>query len=54
MRFHAGTIAAARGETDKAIRLLESALALNPGFSVRYAPEARTELARLKNAEGLS
>src|SRR5205085_10457022 len=32
MRFHAGTIAAARGETDKAIRLLDSALALNPGF----------------------
>jgi tetratricopeptide (TPR) repeat protein len=51
MRFHAGTIAAARGETDRAITLLEEALALNPHFSVRYAPEARATLERFQNVE---
>jgi tetratricopeptide (TPR) repeat protein len=48
MRFHAGMIAAARGETARAITLLESALELNPHFSVRYAPEARATLERLR------
>ncbi|MBA2595223.1 MAG: tetratricopeptide repeat protein [Chloroflexia bacterium] len=51
MYFHAGAIAAARGETERAISLLERALALNPHFSVRYAPEARTTLERLQNGE---
>jgi hypothetical protein len=48
MQFHAGMIAAARGETDAAITFLESALELNPHFSVRYAPEARATLERLR------
>ena len=47
MHFHAGMIAAACGETAQAITFLESALALNPHFSVRYAPEARATLERL-------
>lgn len=51
MRFHAGAIAAARGERVEAIDLLESALALNPQFSVRYAPEARATLDRLRAEE---
>jgi tetratricopeptide (TPR) repeat protein len=48
MQFHAGMIAAARGETAQAITFLESALALNPHFSVRYAPEAHATLERLR------
>src|SRR5918995_2601205 len=48
MRFHAGMITAARGETDQAIALLESALELNPHFSVRFAPEARATLEQLR------
>jgi tetratricopeptide (TPR) repeat protein len=48
MQFHAGMIAAARGESATAISLLESALELNPHFSVRYAPEARATLERLR------
>jgi tetratricopeptide (TPR) repeat protein len=48
MRFHAGMIAAARGETAQAIALLESALELNPHFSVRFAPEAGATLERLR------
>lgn len=51
MHFHAGAIAAARGETGQAIALLERALDLNPHFSVRYAPEARATLERLRDAE---
>jgi hypothetical protein len=47
MHFHAGMIAASRGETAQAITFLESALELNPHFSVRYAPEARATLERL-------
>jgi tetratricopeptide (TPR) repeat protein len=48
MQFHAGMIAAARGETAQAVALLESALELNPHFSIRYAPEARAALERLR------
>jgi tetratricopeptide (TPR) repeat protein len=47
MQFHAGMIAAARGETAQPISFLESALEINPHFSVRYAPEARATLERL-------
>jgi tetratricopeptide (TPR) repeat protein len=47
MTFHAGMIAAARGETADAITFLDGALELNPHFSVRYAPEARATLERL-------
>jgi tetratricopeptide (TPR) repeat protein len=49
--FHAGAIAAARGETDMAIDYLERALALNPHFSLRYADEARATLERLQGGE---
>ncbi len=48
MRFHAGMIAAARGESAQAIALLESALDLNPHFSIRHAPEARATLEQLR------
>jgi hypothetical protein len=48
MRFHAGMIAAARGESAEAIALLESALDLNPHFSIRHAPEARAKLEQLR------
>ena len=48
MQFHAGMIAAARGRTAEAITFLESALELNPHFSVRFAPEARATLERLR------
>ena len=48
LEFHAGMIAAARGDRAEAISLLEGALALNPYFSVRYAPEARETLERLR------
>jgi tetratricopeptide (TPR) repeat protein len=48
MRFHAGMIAAARGETAQATAFLESALELNPHFSVRFAPEARAALEQLR------
>jgi tetratricopeptide (TPR) repeat protein len=51
MHFHAGMIAAARGESARAMALLEEALALNPHFSVRYAPEARDTLERLRAEE---
>jgi tetratricopeptide (TPR) repeat protein len=51
MQFHAGMIAAARGEREQAISHLESALSLNPHFSVRYAPEARATLERLRAEE---
>jgi tetratricopeptide (TPR) repeat protein len=47
MLFHAGMIAVARGETGNAIAYLQDALALNPYFSVRHAPEARATLNRL-------
>jgi tetratricopeptide (TPR) repeat protein len=51
MHFHAGTIAAARGERATAIAHLERALALNPHFSLRYAPEARAMLDQLRAEE---
>ena len=51
MRFHAGMIAAARGERAEAISLLQSALTLNPYFSVRYVPEAQATLASLQAGE---
>lgn len=49
--FHAGTIAAALGERAEATEFLERALALNPHFSVRFAPEARATLDRLRAEE---
>jgi tetratricopeptide (TPR) repeat protein len=47
MHFHAGMIEAAVGNRDAAISHLQTALDLNPHFSVRFAPEARATLDRL-------
>ena len=41
MFFHAGVIADARGDTAAARDFLTTALAIDPAFSLRYAPEAR-------------
>ena len=46
--FHAGMIAYKLGDTDQASRYLEQALALNPHFSILYAPEARQVLDALQ------
>lgn len=53
MDFHAGMIEAALGNHDEAISQLQSALDLNPSFSVRFAPEARATLAALRAATAL-
>jgi tetratricopeptide (TPR) repeat protein len=45
--FHAGTIALARGDTAGARQQLQTALAINPHFSVLHAPAARAALASL-------
>jgi tetratricopeptide (TPR) repeat protein len=47
MLFHAGMAAACAGRPGAARVRLSQALALNPSFSVRWAPVARRELARL-------
>jgi tetratricopeptide (TPR) repeat protein len=46
--FHAGAVAAAAGEPAAARGYLETALGLNPAFSVRYGPEAQRLLEQLK------
>ncbi len=45
--FHAGMAAACAGDRESARTRLSAALALNPAFSVRWAPVARHELRRL-------
>lgn len=47
MLFHAGRIAECAGDRARAAELLQSALAANPYFSVRYVPEARASLQQL-------
>jgi tetratricopeptide (TPR) repeat protein len=47
MLFHAGMAAACAGRPAVARERLSRALALNPAFSVRWAPVARRQLARL-------
>ena len=47
MLFQAGMAASCAGHADAARQRLSAALALNPAFSVRWAPVARRELARL-------
>jgi tetratricopeptide (TPR) repeat protein len=47
MLFHAGMAASCAGHAGAARERLSAALALNPRFSVRWAPVARRELARL-------
>jgi tetratricopeptide (TPR) repeat protein len=47
LHYHAGTIALARGEVDQARNHLETALSINPHFSILHAGEAREALAAL-------
>jgi tetratricopeptide (TPR) repeat protein len=47
MLFHAGMAASCAGDSAAARERLSRALALNPAFSVRWAPVARRELASL-------
>ncbi|MBA2700184.1 MAG: tetratricopeptide repeat protein [Chloroflexi bacterium] len=47
MAYHAGVIAGARGDTAAAQELLQTALTLDPHFSLRYAPDAQSRLTRL-------
>jgi tetratricopeptide (TPR) repeat protein len=47
MLFHAGMAAACAGDAASARARLSQALELNPAFSVRWAPVARRQLARL-------
>jgi tetratricopeptide (TPR) repeat protein len=53
MHFHAGMIAAAQGNDEAAMTHLETALDINPHFSIRYAPEARQTLAALRAGEAI-
>jgi len=46
--FHAGMILRQAGDTNQARYYLERALALNPHFSIRFAPEARRTLEELQ------
>lgn len=48
LTFHAGMIAAARGDTANAITHLETALSINPHFSVIHADDARAALASMR------
>ena len=52
MFFHAGSIAECAGDRDRAARLLGEALAINPYFSVRFAPEAQRALQSLTASSG--
>ena len=47
MLFHAGMIEARLGETEAAVNHLQSALRINPYFSVQYARQARDTLGEL-------
>jgi len=51
MLYHAGAIAAAAGQPDMARGFLEQALARNPHFSPRWAPEAQRLLVALGGSE---
>jgi tetratricopeptide (TPR) repeat protein len=48
--FHAGMIELALGNRESALGYLQQALAINPHFSVLYADDAASELARLQAA----
>jgi tetratricopeptide (TPR) repeat protein len=48
LQFHAGMIAAAAGETDRARTLLGAALESSPTFDPRHAPAARAALENLE------
>lgn len=47
LRYQAGAILVAAGDTDRGRELLESALELNPGFDVEHAARARELIASL-------
>ena len=49
MLFQAGMAASCAGRTDVAGQRLSAALALNPAFSVRWAPVAESELAKVSS-----
>lgn len=49
LHFHAGLIAAAQGQTPAARQHLRTALAINPAFSLTFAPEAESMLVELEN-----
>ena len=49
MLFQAGMAASCAGRTDVARQRLSAALALNPAFSVRWAPVAESELAKVSS-----
>ena len=49
MLFHAGMAAACAGRRGEAAGRLRAALALNPAFSVHWAPVARATLARVSS-----
>lgn len=48
--FHRGMILAALGRTDEAIAALNEALAINPNFHPRHAPQARATITALESA----
>jgi tetratricopeptide (TPR) repeat protein len=50
MLFHAGMIESALGNAEAATSYLENALAINPHFSIIYAPVAQATLSQLKSA----
>jgi hypothetical protein len=45
--YHAGVIAYAQGDRSTASRQLQTALQINPAFSILEAPQARALLAEL-------
>ncbi len=47
LHFHAGMIARAAGDTATAKQHLQTALSINPYFSIRYAPEAKQVIATM-------
>ena len=52
LHYHAGMIAYALKDLAAACEHLQQALAINPNFSVRYAPQARALLAELNTEDG--
>ena len=50
MRYHAGLIAAAAGDTTAARRRLSEALSMNPKFDIRHAPRAQMAMNEDKEA----
>lgn len=51
MHYHAGMLALCAGDRSAARAHLEQALAINPSFSIRYAPEAQRALAGITDGK---